>query len=258
MQLGTTFRTCFVDAAQRDRFLEIIKGYLPRLSQRRADFDEIERRASTCAAIEGLLAAADCAAEWRVDSMLGAGNYGMTFAVRSRRDGRPAALKISRIDIDEDGGRREYETMRAFSVLGLAPDAIGQCRIQVDPIPGDDDLSVVVMGRIRGNLRSLFTTIQQHTESAQRKLVTYAIQRQSDIIDLLTRKGYTHGDMHDQNVGYVANDADPGAIEIRLIDFGRARVDVGCPYLDVMQMSVFITGPARLHVPQSTPSRARS
>jgi hypothetical protein len=274
MQNLTGFVPCHITPSDVHKIASIMRGHPMLRDQAAVDrfiAKSQEQSSSTLGAILGQLTGASvhrglcdsirelfppdlpCIKDWQFEVVLGKGEFGVTLGVRSKIDGRLAALKImvESIRDGQDEGEREYAVQREFAAKGLAPRALATCRFR--PPNGLVSYFLVLMDRVDGTLGSLIASFcQQQQHASDRVISDFGIDivfQLHQLVDSLIRHGCTHGDMHVGNVGFVYDKSNAKTgVRLTLIDFGRANVSFSYPYWDAIHAVHYLCSPMQVEL----------
>jgi hypothetical protein len=215
------------------KMLSLLDRILPCASKGKRS-KECANRNAVCDIIQRLLPKTCLAKKgWRINGVLGAGEFGLTFSVeRATGKQRRAALKV--VAIPEDGGdawitvEDEVAMQRKFHRAGLAPPVLCHDETTINGV----EVHVVLMGAIdmvfSDWLGQKFPGEEEGLVGAKDPLLNpkagFAPAMERALRDLFVRMAQhrlTHGDMHGENIGLVV---DPKTLKMHMefIDFGAA------------------------------------
>lgn len=179
----------------------------------------------------------------KLTKVLGEGAFGYVFATEGER-GEKNALKVIREGGGEDV-KKEVKMGKIFEKMGIAPKFIAYRQEFVQEKSGRDievTLHFLEMSRIddvvENYLKKKLTKCQ----------IAEVVSQIFKVIEKLRINGYVHGDLHLENIGYVASNA--GTIgKLQIIDYGRSA-KIEAPQIDIIQLIRGIRLASR--VPKST------
>jgi hypothetical protein len=253
MQIDTDFIPCDISRQDALKITKVMKGHPLLRAMGPYTGGLLNSPDSICRTLRKLLQPEpDCIKGWRFEAVLGAGEYGVTVGVRSLSTGGTSALKIMVDNMgDNNDSEMEYIAQKAFYERGLAPKAIARCMFT--PAGGSDSYALILMERIRGTVSGLVVDYATKNSNDLLKCRTFGANLMRQIRDLeaaTTRAGFTHGDMHSKNIGFVD---DPSStygtgVKLILIDFGFASLEYAFPAFDVAQAILFLST-AEIYIP---------
>lgn len=182
------------------------------------DFHNLSR----CQLLSKLLPAT-CMRGWRITRFLGKGKFGYVFGSRNSTTNETGALKIQDVRNKEQIAH-EISAHKKFTSLGLSPKIHSYC----STTKYRKRFFFLNMGRID-------TTLYQwlHVKRSKRML-DRLVDRVFDIIVRLDKKGVTHGDLHNENIGFVyARKRTPGKIQV--LDHSWSSTGFSFPELEIVQ-----------------------
>lgn len=224
---ATPYRSCqkskvreFCDIPQKrmEDFIAMLS-----LKKKRVYFKKQCPRATNCDIISGILPA-KCMRGWRITRYLGKGSYGYVFGARSDTGSKKGALKIQPYD-RKSLLTKEIRSHRLFAKLGLTPELHFYCTLET----GGHRVSFLSMGRID-------TTLEYWLEERRsKKMLDLLVERLFKILDIMRKKGVTHGDFHPGNIGFVfKREGAPG--KIQLLDHGWSSTRGAMTEIEVVQL----------------------
>lgn len=187
---------------------------------------------------------------WKIDKFLGKGTYGNVFST-SGPNNSMGALKITvdHFDIvhnnddimestEEKEAKLEQQNSNKFHEYGLSPKTNWMCSHSLY----DDDMNaktlyVTHMSRIDGVLEDYLETPRDELE------LTNIVHGIFGILIRMNSLGFTHGDFHTGNVGYVFLDGISPTPHFQIIDHGFVSTNVSSPVVDVGQFLRSIVDP---------------
>lgn len=165
-----------------------------------------------------------CLQGWTFEKKLGQGAFGAVFRVR--RGSERAAVKFM-IPSDRyfTSVENEVQMQKLFASYGLGPQILCYTKVYVH----SNELHVILMEPIDF---TLFKLVCQH------KVSTRTIEKIGDAIESimvkLNKLGFTHGDMHSKNLGFVRQP--DGRMKMMFIDFGQSSTQTNNPVVDAEQL----------------------
>ena len=185
---------------------------------------------TTCAQIIRQLPQKCLFNKWRIVSVLGRGAYGFVFLVQGeiRGDVQLAAMKVQveNPGVDFTTTTMEIDMQRAFSAEKLSPQILCVDTVRIHGY----NVTVILMERIDFTLRDYLMQKRLHTNDL--KLVMSLVLK---LMLRLHNLGFTHGDMHDENIGFKV-ERETGQIRIVLIDLGMATTNKNYAVVDAEQL----------------------
>lgn len=165
---------------------------------------------------------------WNIVRFLGGGVFGKALLIVSP-EGVKRVIKIS-VEMPDSmylTPKEEMQTQREFHKHGLAPAVFAYYRKKLHT---GRIMSVIIMGAVQYTLQDMLCVVGRDA----RRLRTIA-QMLVQAVTRMHNLNITHGDMHDQNVGFRVN-IKTGRLQLLLIDFGQASLDIAFPQVDFEQM----------------------
>lgn len=196
-----------------------------------------------CKALHGFLPHKCIPAGWKVNMFLGRGSFGNVFSTSGPSNAR-GALKIM-VDhhdtqvndtevvesTDKKDAMSEKTISNQFHEYGLSPKTNWMCSHSLlDDSNNNKTLYVTHMSRIDGVLEDYLAKARGETE-----LFNIA----HNVMSLVTRLhslGFTHGDFHIGNIGYVFLDGISATPHFQIIDHGFATTKASFPAVDIGQL----------------------
>lgn len=165
-----------------------------------------------------------CLQGWEFVKKLGQGSFGAVFLVK--RGAERAAVKFMvhspRFFTSIE---QEVEMQRLFASYGLAPKIICYNKMYAY----NKDLHVVLMEPIDFTL----FTLACHYKMSDRTLTKVGDAIMASMMKL-NKLGFTHGDMHSKNIGFVRQP--DGKVKLMFIDFGQSSTMINDPVVDAEQL----------------------
>lgn len=166
---------------------------------------------------------AKCMRGWRITKFLGRGAFGYVFGSREVKGKRKGALKIQ-VQGRTSAIKKEINAHKQFSKFSLSPTIHDHC------VTAKRRRSVffVNMGRID-------TTLERWLESRRSKAtINQFVDKFFGILQVMRKKGITHGDMHSGNIGFIfKRQQKPGRIQ--LLDHGFSSTKGALTDLEIVQ-----------------------
>ena len=160
---------------------------------------------------------------WRITRFLGNGVAGYVFGCRSIKGAMAGALKIQHATCNKTM-KNEIDAHRAFTKLGLSPKILFHCTARVRR----NTVFFTNMGRID-------STVDYWLEKKRsKKVLDLFVKRLFEILEIMSRNGFTHGDFHTGNIGFVYNRKGvPGKIQV--IDHSYTNMKGSLVEIDIVQ-----------------------
>ena len=165
---------------------------------------------------------AKCMRGWKITRYLGKGAYGQVFGARS--SSKTGALKIQHYR-NKSSLNKEIKSQKQFFKMGLSPEIHSYCTID----RGGHRISFLNMGRID-------TTLEHWLEEKRpNEMLDLLVERLFQILDVMRKKGVTHGDFHAGNIGFVfKREGAPG--KIQLLDHGWSSTKGAMTGIELVQL----------------------
>lgn len=199
-----------------------------------------------CKSLGEILSAA-CAKGWQVTGYLGRGANGTVFDVVRKKDGRKGVVKLQYKDPHTI--KEEVSEQRKLHKKGLAPELIEYCSFKPRSIgsKSERDLRNAVRSSTRAprGHRVYLLFMDKLDGTVEDWLNRSPVSPRSmgalgravfDLIQRLREEGFTHGDFHIGNLGYVFTDSSKTKVRIMPIDFGWTSTKRAFTYLEVIQL----------------------
>jgi predicted Ser/Thr protein kinase len=163
---------------------------------------------------------------YAVEELLGRGGMGEVYAARRARDGADLAIKLLHVHLGEAPEMRLRFRRESDVLAKMPPGTVAAIHEFGRSDDGDD---YIVMERLRGeDLGALL----RRRERLSADEVVAIVRRAARALDAAHDLGVVHRDLKPQNVFVCARPADDGGPDVRLLDFGVARlVGPGAPEL---------------------------
>lgn len=178
---------------------------------------------------------AKCMRGWRITKYLGRGAFGYVFASREVKGSKKGALKIQ-VKGRTSAMKNEITAHKEFSRLHLSPMIHSHC------VTAKHRRSVFFV-----NMARIDTTLERWLESRRSKaMINLFLDKFFGILEVMRKKGVTHGDMHSGNIGFVyKRQGKPGSIQ--LLDHGFSSTKGALTELEIVQ---FVRSMRRAFMPR--------
>lgn len=189
------------------------------------DMIENNPKLSFCMIIDKMLPAS-CMRGWRLTRFLGRGIAGYVFASRHCKTRAAGALKIQ-VSGDRQttmSHSREVSTHKKFTSAQLSPKIHAYCSTR--KFGG----TIFFL-----NMTRIDTVLDEWLRTRRSKnVIDQLVDRLFEMIRVMDKKGYAHGDLHGANIGFVyKRRGAPGRIQI--LDHGFATTKTSLPEIEVVQ-----------------------
>ena len=199
-----------------------------------------------CKSLGEILSAA-CTKGWEITGYLGKGANGTVFDVVRKKDGRKGVVKLQYKDPHTI--KEEVSEQRKLHKRGLAPELIEYCSFKPRSMdtkaerdlrraihtstraPRGHRVYLLFMDKLDGTVEDWLN--RSPVSSKSMGALGRAI---FDLIQRLRMEGFTHGDFHIGNLGYVFTDPSRTRVRIVPIDFGLTSTKRAFTYLEIIQL----------------------
>lgn len=174
------------------------------------------------AGIEALLRGRVLGDRYRVEEVIGRGGMGAVYRAADERLGRPVAVKVITAVAGDPESRERMRTRftreaRAAARLPHHPNVVPVYDYGTDAETG---LDYIVMELLRGE--DLASRLQRSGPPPM-ALALRILQQAARGVSVGHRMGVIHRDVKPGNI-FLAEDGDPGDVQVRVLDFGIAKV----------------------------------
>jgi predicted Ser/Thr protein kinase len=154
-----------------------------------------------------------------VEELLGRGGMGEVYAARGKRGApREVAIKLLHLHLGSDIGTRARFRREAEVVLKMPADTVARVH---DICTSEDGYDYIVMERLRGEDLAALLRRQERLPVDQ---VVALVERIAVALDAAHALGVVHRDLKPQNVFVCTSPRPDGGPDVRLLDFGVARL----------------------------------
>ena len=173
-----------------------------------------------------------CAKGWNIIGYLGKGSYGTTYEAIRKHDGKKGVVKIQTGD---SSVADEIKNQRVLHSKNLAPEIFDYCSYtpakDMKMAKGHTKVYVIFMGKVDGIVSDWLNRPDISSESI--KMLAMSIFQ---TLFKLKKEGFTHGDFHIDNIGYVYTDSSKTKVTVAPIDFGFTYTKKSFMKFDLMQL----------------------
>ena len=173
-----------------------------------------------------------CAKGWNIIGYLGKGSYGTTYEAIRKHDGKKGVVKIQTGD---SSVADEIKNQRVLHSKNLAPEIFDYCSYtpvkEMKMAKGHTKVYVIFMGKVDGIVSDWLNRPDISSESI--KMLAMSIFQ---TLFKLKKEGFTHGDFHIDNIGYVYTDSSKTKVTVAPIDFGFTYTKKSFMKFDLMQL----------------------
>lgn len=203
-------------------------GRLLNVSYEMRDMIDDNDDLSYCEIINKLLPQ-KCLGGWRVSTYLGSGVAGYVFGSHNSKNKKTGALKIQ-VPGRNHTIKQEVSNHKKFASMGLSPEVHSYCSRQ----KFGGTIAFLNMARIDIVVRKWLRTTRS------KMVIDQFVEKLFDMIAVMGKQGFTHGDLHSENIGFVYKRTGvPGKIQI--LDHGYAHTKGSMPLLEIVQFMRSIT-----------------
>ena len=173
-----------------------------------------------------------CARGWNIIGYLGKGSYGTTYEAIRKRDGKKGVVKIQTGDSSVSD---EIKNQKILHSKGLAPAIFDYCSYSpskgMKMAKGHTKVYVIFMSKVDG-IVSTWLNRSDISDESIRMLAMSIFQT----LFKMKKEGFTHGDFHIDNIGYVYTDSSKTKVTIAPIDFGFTYTKKSFMKFDLTQL----------------------
>ena len=175
---------------------------------------------------------ASCVKGWDITGYIGQGAYGTTYGARRKSDGKEGVVKV------QTGNSSVLDEIKSQKILHskkLAPEVFDFCsykpKSNMVMERGHDKVYIIFMGLVDGVVEDWLNRSNISPESI--KMLAQSI---FNTLSKLRREGFTHGDFHIGNLGYVYTDSTRKSVTVAPIDFGYTSTEKAFTKFEIMQL----------------------